>query len=133
VERAFPEPRATEEWLAALEPLGTDFVKTHLTDAPWLVVIFRRDAQPGPDGASLKSYYAQESVGIAVGLFIGALHRAGLATLPHTPAPMTFLRELCGRPASDKPFMIMPVGYPHPDATVPELERKSLEEIASFE
>jgi nitroreductase len=132
-EREFYETRATEEWLAALEPLGTDFVKTHLTDAPWLVVIFRRDAQPGPDGASLKSYYAQESVGIAVGLFIGALHRAGLATLPHTPAPMTFLRELCGRPASDKPFMIMPVGYPHPDATVPALERKSLEEIASFE
>jgi nitroreductase len=132
-EREFYETRATEEWLAALEPLGTDFVKTHLTDAPWLVVVFRRDAQPGPDGAPLKSYYAQESVGIAVGLFIGALHRAGLATLPHTPAPMTFLRELCGRPASDKPFMIMPVGYPHPDATVPELERKSLEEIASFE
>jgi nitroreductase len=132
-EREFYETRATEEWLAALEPLGTDFVKTHLTDAPWLVVVFRRDAQPGPDGAPLKSYYAQESVGIAVGLFIGALHRAGLATLPHTPAPMTFLRELCGRPASDKPFMIMPVGYPHPDATVPELDRKSLEEIASFD
>jgi nitroreductase len=89
----------------------------------------RRDGPRGP----LKSYYAQESVGIAVGLFLGALHRAGLATPPHTPAPMTFLRELCGRPPSDKPFMIMPVGYPHLDATVPDLQRKPLEDIASFE
>ncbi len=132
-EREFYDRRATPDWLEALEPLGTDFVKTHLTDAPWLLVVFRRDAQSGPNGSRLKSYYAQESVGIAVGFLIHALHRAGLATLTHTPAPMTFLREICGRPIEDKPFVLMPIGYPHPDATVPDLRRKSLDQVASFE
>lgn len=132
-ERAFYEGgRATKEWLEALAPLGTDVVKEHLTTAPWLVVVFRRDGEPLPDGRVLKSYYAQESVGIAVGFLIAALHRAGLATLTHTPAPMTFLREICGRPANEKPFVILPVGYPAADCTVPDIERKPLEEIALF-
>lgn len=128
-ERAFYAERATPEWLAALEPLGTDFVKTHLTDAPWLIVVFRRDSEPGPEGAR-RNYYVNESVGIAVGFLIGALHRAGLATLPHTPAPMAFLRQLLGRPATEKAYVILPVGYPAADCKVPALERKSLEEIA---
>jgi iodotyrosine deiodinase len=132
-EREFYARRATPEWIAAIEPLGTDFVKAHLTEAPWVLVVFRRDVQPGPDGTILKSYYAQESVGIAVGFLIQALHRVGLATLTHTPAPMTFLRDICGRPSGDKPFVLMPIGYPHPEATVPSLRRKTLEKIASFE
>jgi iodotyrosine deiodinase len=123
---------ATPEWLEALEPLGTDFEKTHLTTAPWLIVVFRRDLEPLPDGRALKTYYAAESVGIAVGFLIAALHRAGLATLTHTPAPMTFLREICDRPVSDKPFVILPVGYSAADCTVPDMQRKTLEEIASF-
>lgn len=131
-ERAFYAGRATPEWLDALEPLGTDFEKAHLTTAPWLVVVFRRDQETLPDGRVLKSYYASESVGIAVGFLIAALHHAGLATLTHTPAPMTFLREICGRPASEKPFVILPIGYPADGCTVPDLRRKSLEEIAAF-
>ena len=131
-ERAFYAGRATPEWLEALEPLGTDFEKTHLSTAPWLVVVFRRDHETLPDGRVLKSYYASESVGIAVGFLIAALHRAGLATLTHTPAPMTFLREICGRPQTEKPFVILPIGYPAPDCRVPDLQRKPLAEIATF-
>lgn len=131
-ERAFYAGRASAEWLDALEPLGTDFEKAHLTTAPWLIVVFRRDLDTLPDGRAVKTYYATESVGIALGFLIAALHRAGLATLTHTPAPMTFLREACGRPMSDKPFVILPVGYPAADCTVPDLERKSLEAIAEF-
>lgn len=131
-ERDFYENRAPAEWLEALAPLGTDFVKEHLTDAPWLIVVFRRDAEPGPDGTRLKNYYMTESVGIAVGFLIQALHRAGLASLTHTPAPMTFLRELCGRPATEKPFLILAVGYPAEDCEVPDLGRKPLGEIAEF-
>ncbi|MGF1469237.1 MAG: nitroreductase family protein [Sandaracinaceae bacterium] len=131
-ERAFYEERATPEWLDAVVPLGTDFVKTHLTDAPWVIVVFRQDRNVLPDGTQQKNYYAAESVGIAVGFLIGALHRAGLATLTHTPAPMTFLRELCGRPAWEKPFVLMPVGYPATDCRVPDLGRKPLSAIADF-
>lgn len=131
-EREFYERRATPEWLEALAPLGTDFVKEHLTDAPWLIVVFRRDYELGADGTKLKGYYLNESVGIAVGFLIAALHHAGLATLTHTPAPMTFLREICGRPPSDKPFVLLPVGYPSDDCTVPDLERKPLSEIAEI-
>ncbi|MBX3269939.1 MAG: nitroreductase family protein [Sandaracinaceae bacterium] len=129
-EREFYERRATPEWLEALAPLGTDFVKSHLTDAPWVIVVFRRDFEELPDGTRLKGYYLSESVGIAVGFLIAALHRAGLATLTHTPAPMTFLRQLCGRPANEKPFLILPVGYPSEDCVVPDLARKRLDEIA---
>lgn len=130
-ERAFYAERATPEWLAALEPLGTDMVKTHLTDAPWLVVVFRRDHDAGPDGPS-KNYYVAESVGIAVGFLLSALHEAGLAALTHTPAPMTFLRKLLGRPANERPYVIIPVGYPAADCTVPDIQRKALDAIASF-
>lgn len=128
-ERDFYENRAPAEWLEALAPLGTDFVKEHITAAPWVIVVFRRDVETLPDGATLKNYYTHESVGIAVGFLIQALHRAGLATLTHTPAPMTFLREVCGRPANEKPFLLMPVGYPAPDCVVPDLARKELAEI----
>jgi iodotyrosine deiodinase len=131
-EREFYERKAPPEWLEALAPLGTDFVKSHLTDAPWLIVVFRRDYEDLPDGRRLKSYYMTESVGIAVGFLIQALHRSGLASLTHTPAPRNFLREICGRPASEKPFLILAVGLPAGDCVVPDLGRKSLEEIAEF-
>jgi len=131
-ERVFYEKRATPEWLEALRPLGTDFVKEHITTAPWVIVVFREDFGFTADGRRIKNYYMTESVGIAVGFLIQALHRAGLATLTHTPAPMTFLREICGRPANEKPFVLMPVGYPHENAEVPDLARKSLAQIATF-
>lgn len=131
-EREFYERKAPPEWLEALAPLGTDFVKTHLTDAPWLIVVFRRDYEPGPTGERRKNYYMTESVGIAVGFLIQALHRAGFATLTHTPAPMTFLREICRRPENEKPFLILPVGYPADDCEVPDLRRKELGEIGEF-
>lgn len=131
-ERDFYERRAPQEWLDALAPLGTDFVKTHITDAPWLIVVFRRDYDLLPDGGRLKNYYMTESVGIAVGFLIQALHRAGLATLTHTPAPMTFLREICGRPSNEKPFVLMPIGYPAEGCIVPDLQRKGLDEISEF-
>jgi iodotyrosine deiodinase len=131
-ERTFYEHRATPEWLEALSPLGTDFVKEHITSAPWVIVVFREDYGVAADGSRIKNYYMTESVGIAVGFLIQALHRAGLATLTHTPAPMGFLREICGRPQNEKPFVLMPVGYPHPEATVPDLLRKPLAQVASF-
>ncbi len=130
-ERTFYAQRATPEWLAALEPLGTDAHKTHLTDAPWVIVVFRRDNDV-LEGKRHKNYYVTESVGIAVGMLIAALHRAGLATLTHTPAPMHFLRVLCGRPPEEKPFVILPVGFPAKGCTVPDLTRKPLAAIASF-
>jgi iodotyrosine deiodinase len=131
-EREFYERRAPAEWREALAPLGTDFHKDYLEIAPWLIIVFRRDPDVLPDGRRLKNYYVQESVGIAVGFLIQALHRAGLATLTHTPSPMGFLRELCDRPANEKPFVLMPVGYPAEDCTVPDLVRKPLTEIATF-
>ncbi len=131
-EREFYERRITPEWAEALAPLGTDFSKTHITDAPWVVVVFREDYTLLPDGSRQKNYYMTESVGIAVGFFIQALHRCGLATLTHTPAPMTFLREICGRPVNEKPFVLIPVGYPAQGCVVPDLQRKSLDEIAQF-
>lgn len=107
-------------------------MKTHITEAPWLIVVFRRDYDVLPDGTKSKNYYMTESVGIAVGFLIQALHRAGLATLTHTPAPMTFLREVCGRPVNEKPFVLIPVGYPAAGCLVPDLARKPVEEILSF-
>ena len=131
-EREFYDRRITPEWRGALEPLGTDFQKEHITKAPWLVIAFRRDYDILADGTKRKNYYMTESVGIAVGFFIQALHRAGLATLTHTPAPMTFLREACNRPTNEKPFVLMPVGYPAENCVVPNLRRKTLKEIAEF-
>jgi nitroreductase len=131
-EKAFYEKRAPQEWLDALAPFGTNWQKPHLTEAPWLIAVFRVDATVHPDGTRAKNYYMTESVGIAVGFLIQALHRAGLATLTHTPAPMNFLREICGRPDWEKPFVLLPVGYPAEDAEVPKLERKPLDQIAEF-
>jgi iodotyrosine deiodinase len=131
-EKEFYQKRAPKEWLEALEPLGTDFLKDYLTTAPWIVVVFRRDYDILPDGRKLKNYYMTESVGIAVGFFIQALHRAGLAALTHTPAPMTFLRDICKRPVTEKPFVLMPVGYPAEGCVVPDISRKTLEEISEF-
>jgi len=129
-ERESYERRMSEEWLAALEPLGTDWRKPFLEVVPWIVVVFAELWEERPDGAKVKNYYVKESVGIACGLFIAALHAAGLATLTHTPSPMAFLNQILGRPANEKPFILFPVGYPAPGATVPALERKRLDEIS---
>jgi iodotyrosine deiodinase len=125
--------RMPEEWLAALAPLGTDWRKPFLEIAPWLIVVFRLDhdlvAEPGGGQRRVKHYYATESVGIACGMLIAALHLAGLATLTHTPSPMGFLGRILGRPAHEKPFLLIPVGYPAPDAMVPAIARKPLAEV----
>ena len=129
-ERAFYGGRASEEWLDALSPLGTDASKPFLETAPWLIAIFAQ--KKGPDGE--KHYYVTESVGIAIGMLITTLHAAGLATLTHTPAPMNFLRDICGRPTTEKPLVLLVVGHPAKDATVPmhALEKKSFDEIAKI-
>lgn len=127
-EKEFYERRAPAEWLKALEPLGTDWHKPFLEIAPWLIVVFRRRWQQTETGMQ-KSYYSSESVGIAVGLLIAAVHRAGLVTLTHTPAPMKFLREACRRPDNETPFVLLPVGYPAAGAEVPDIERKPLRDI----
>jgi iodotyrosine deiodinase len=131
-EHEFYHHRAPADWLEALAPLGTDEVKTHLTDAPWVVVLFRQVHGVKPDGGRRTFYYTQESCGIAAGLFIAAVHSMGLATLTHTPSPMGFLSEVLGRPAHEKAFLLMPVGYPAADARVPDIGRKGLDEIAVF-
>jgi nitroreductase len=118
-ERAFYAGGAGDEWLAALELIGTGADKPHLTIAPWLIVVFAERHGTNPDGTRRKNYYVPESTGIACGFLIAAIHHAGLVTLPHTPNPMGFLTGLCGRPAAEKPLMILPVGYPAADATVP--------------
>jgi nitroreductase len=129
-EREFYHGRAPAEWLEALAPLGTDEHKRHLTDAPWLVVLFRQAYGLRADASKRTHYYAQESCGIAAGLFIAAVHMMGLVTLTHTPNPMGFMGQLLGRPANEKAMLIMPVGYPADDARVPDLKRKELDEIA---
>jgi iodotyrosine deiodinase len=129
-ERAFYRERATPEWLDALAPLGTDAQKPHLTDAPWVVVLFRQSHGLRPDGEKRTFYYTQESCGIAAGFFIAAVHAMGLVTLTHTPSPMAFLGQLLERPANEKAMLVMPVGYPAPDARVPDLTRKPLDEIS---
>ncbi len=129
-ERAFYDGRAPREWIEALAPLGTDEHKPHLTDAPWVIVLFRQVHGLAPDGSKRTNYYTQESCGIAAGFLIAAVHRAGLVTLTHTPNPMRFLGELLERPANEKAMLVMPVGYPAPEAMVPDIERKTLDEIA---
>ncbi|GLV96263.1 MULTISPECIES: nitroreductase family protein [Streptomyces] len=121
--------RLGDEWLAALRPLGTDAVKTHLTDAPALIVVFQQRYWLGPDGTKRKHYYVDESVGIAVGMLLSALHLSGLAALIHTPSPMRFLGHVLNRPANEKAFAVVPVGYPAADCTVPDLIRKSLDQV----
>src|SRR5262245_7672313 len=122
--------RMPPEWLEALAPLGTSWEKPYLEIAPWLVVVFEEVWGRGPDGRRRKNYYPKESVGIACGLFITALHHMGLATLTHTPSPMRFLGSILERPENERPFILFPVGYPAPDAEVPDLRRKSLAEVA---
>lgn len=131
-EEEFYEHRAPAEWLEALAALGTDSHKPFLEVAPWLVAIFAQPYGLRPDGTRMKHYYATESVGIATGFLIAALHSAGLATLTHTPSPMGFLNGMLGRPAHEKPFLLLVVGHPAADAMVPDIERKSLGEISSF-
>ncbi|GAU68493.1 putative oxidoreductase [Streptomyces sp. NBRC 110611] len=128
-ERVSYEGRLGEEWLAALRPLGTDEVKPHLTDAPQLIVVFQQRHWLGPDGGKRKHYYVDESVGIAVGMLLTALHLSGLAALVHTPSPMRFLQEALERPANEKAFAVIPVGYPAPECEVPDLVRKSLDQV----
>lgn len=131
-EREFYEDRAPNEWLEALAALGTDANKPFLEVAPWLIAIFAQPYRILPDGRKLKHYYAIESVGIATGLLVAAIHQAGLASLTHTPSPMGFLNKLLDRPAHEKPFLLLVVGHPAENARVPDIQRKPLAEISSF-
>src|ERR671925_2326508 len=128
-ERLFYEQRAPEPYLDAVEPIGTDWIKTHITDAPYVIVVFEQAWRPGEDGDKIKHYYVRESVGIAVGFLLAALQAAGLCALTHTPSPMGFLSRILGRPENERPFILIPVGYPADDAEVPDLVRKPLDEI----
>jgi nitroreductase len=131
-ERAFYEERAPRAWLEVLEPLGTDAHKPFLETAPWLIAVFAQIYGIDEQGNQLKHYYALESVGIATGILITAVHQAGLVSLTHTPSPMGFLNEILGRPANERPFLLLVVGYPDEGAEVPVIGKKSLGEIASF-
>ena len=131
-EREFYEHRASPEWLAALEPLGTDSSKPFLETAPYLVAVFLQKYGHLEDGRKVKHYYPTESTGLATGILITALHQAGLATLTHTPSPMKFLNEILDRPTSERPFLLLVVGYPADDARVPDIERKDLEDFVTF-
>lgn len=121
--------RMTPEWLGAVAPLGTDWHKPHLQDAPYLIVVFMQPYGLREDGEKIKHYYATESVGIAVGMLLAALHHCGLATLTHTPNPMSFLSEILQRPQNERAYVVIPVGYPAPDAQVPTIKKKPLEQV----
>lgn len=131
-EREFYEHRASPEWLAALEPLGTDSSKPFLETAPYLIAVFLQKFGKLEDGRKVKHYYPTESTGLATGILITALHQAGLVCLTHTPSPMKFLNEILGRPGSERPFLLLVTGYPADDAQVPDIDRKPLAEFASF-
>jgi iodotyrosine deiodinase len=131
-EREFYDRRASKEWLEALAPLGTDWQKPFLEEAPYLIIIFRLSNTILPDGKKRKNYYVTESVGIATGMLITALHHAGLASLTHTPSPMAFLNKILERPTNERPFLVLVTGYPAEGTTVPEISKKSLDEIATF-
>ena len=131
-ERAFYGGRAGEDWLDALTPLGTDASKPFLERAPWLIAIFGQRWGKHADGSRKKHYYVPESVSIATGFLIAALHQAGLATLTHTPAPMQFLGEICERPDNEKPYILLVVGYPEEGAKVPNISKKPLEKITTW-
>lgn len=131
-EKLFYEERAPEEWLKDLAPLGTDWQKPFLSVAPWLIIVFKELYGKDESGEKNKHYYVNESVGIASGFLISAIHQLGLCTLTHTPSPMNFLAEILGRPSHQKPFLLLPVGYPADDATVPNIQKKPFEEHSSI-
>ncbi len=132
-EREFYEHRAPPEWLEVLAPLGTDANKPFLEIAPWLIAVFIRRFERLPDGSKRKHYYTDESVGLATGMLLAAVHHAGLVSLTHTPSPMKFLNEILNRPKDlERPFLLLVVGYPAADARVPDIMRKPLSEIATF-
>jgi len=131
-EKEFYEHRAPKAWLEALAPIGTDSNKAFLEVAPWLIAVFAQPFRVLPDGSRTPTYYAIESVGIATGLLVTAVHRCGLAALTHTPSPMGFLNRILGRPTHEKPFVLLVVGHPAEGAQVPAIERKALAEISSF-
>lgn len=124
------QSRMPEAWKEVLDPLGTDHIKPHLTDAPWIVVLFKQTKRLRSNGEMGPTYYSVESCGIAAGMFISAIHRIGLTTLTHTPSPMGFLREILGRPKHEDALLVLPVGYPADDAMVPDIHRKTLDEIS---
>lgn len=124
--------RMPEAWAEVLAPLGTDHIKTHITEAPWVVVLFRHSKRTRANGEEGPTYYSQESCGIAAGMFIAAVHNMGLCTLTHTPSPMGFLRELLERPDHEHAMLLMPVGYPADDARVPDISRKPVEDILEW-
>jgi iodotyrosine deiodinase len=131
-EKEFYTTRAPKEWLEALEPLGTDEHKSFLETAPYLIAVFVERYGRLPDGRKVKHYYAVESVGLATGILITAIHNVGLVSLTHTPSPMKFLNEILGRPDNEAPFLLLVVGHPARDAVVPDIERKSLAEVCTF-
>ena len=131
-ERAFYSGRAPDEWLEALSHLGTDEHKPFLETAPYLIVVFAQNHGVKPDGSSVKHYYVTESVGLATGMLIAAIHNAGLVSLTHTPSPMGFLSDVLARPSNERAFLILVVGYPADDVKVPKITKKTLDEIASF-
>lgn len=124
--------RMSEEWLRDLAAFGTDWHKPFLETAPWLIIVFRRIYEFGENGKKENNYYVGESVGIASGFFLTAIHQAGLVALTHTPSPMDFLTKLLERPANEKPYLLIPIGYPAPDATVPDIVRKPSEEVIAW-
>jgi len=124
------QSRMPEAWKEVLDPLGTDHIKPHLTDAPWIVVLFKQTKRLRSNGEMAPTYYSIESCGIAAGMFISAIHRIGLTTLTHTPSPMGFLRDILGRPKHEDALLVLPVGYPAEDAMVPDIHRKTLDEIS---
>ena len=124
--------RMSDEWLDDLKKFDTDWNKPFIDTAPWIIVLFKKAYDLDADGNKMKNYYVNESVGIAAGFFISAVHNAGLVTLTHTPSPMNFLQKLLGRPDNERPFLLLPVGYPADDAVVPVLERKSPEDVIVY-
>ena len=131
-EQAFYAHKAPQDWLDALAPLGTDADKPFLETAPYLIAVFQQRYGEAVDGSRVKHYYAPESVGIATGILVTALHHAGLTCLTHTPSPMGFLNQILGRPKAERPFVLLVVGFPAIDAKVPDIQKKTLAEIASF-
>jgi iodotyrosine deiodinase len=126
------ESRMSSDWLEDLKPLGTDWHKAFLETAPYLIIVFRRIYEFGAEGKKKNNYYVQESVGLATGLLLAAIHNAGLVALTHTPSPMNFISKILSRPANEKPFLLIPVGYPADECWVPDIKRKGLDDICVF-